>query len=452
MPFLIIDWSGSYKKLGTYVNMWKVPDTLHINPFALRGMKPERRAGIASEVLQISLELTPMQAQRVRDLLNELYRTTKEPTIGELYDAVMQEAELEKYKEMKLQLRYVANKLSQAFEVFGSEPDQFWTSYDNTCGVVELEGLTDAEKTLVTLALIQRITEEFGDSRVKKERLNIALDDAYRAIATYYGKETPIARIVREGRKYGFAMVISTQLLKDMPESIVSNTAMKFIHAYHDPYNIDKVYTMLGMTELERDILYRMPVGKCFLFDLEAIQKGKVSPAFIEVDTVSNPEREALKARIKHVEMEKQQAYQPQEAKDTSEMTKGLDMPDVSVFRFLIAVRASNGNLTEANKMLKEKGWVKSVSTLYGSKTRPSLPQRAVAGGYTHKEGGFTPRTHKILTPETMIDRQGIYKGAESHKNMMKKVIGLIQSKGNYAFVPSEKEASMLERYSLTRR
>ena len=206
MPFLIIDWSGSYKKLGTYVNMWKVPDTLHINPFALRGMKPERRAGIASEVLQISLELTPMQAQRVRDLLNELYKTTKEPTIDELYQAVMQEAELERYKEMKLQLRYVANKLSQAFEVFGTEPDQFWNSYDSTCGIVELEGLTDAEKTLVTLALIQRITEEFGDAREKKGvRLNIALDDAYRAIATYYGKETPIARIVREGRKYGFA-------------------------------------------------------------------------------------------------------------------------------------------------------------------------------------------------------------------------------------------------------
>ena len=383
-----------------------------------------------------------MQAQRVRDLLNELYKTTKEPTIDELYQAVMQEAELERYKEMKLQLRYVANKLSQAFEVFGSEPDQFWTSYDNTCGVVELEGLTDAEKTLVTLALIQRITEEFGDAREKKGvRLNIALDDAYRAIATYYGKETPIARIVREGRKYGFAMIISTQLLKDMPESIIGNTAMKFIHAYHDPYSIDKIYTMLGMTEIERDILYRMPVGKCFLFDLEAIQKGKVSPAFVEIDTVSDIERKALSDRIRHVEMEKQAPHAPQEAKSTFEITKGLDIPDVSVFRFLLALRASAGNTTEANKMLKEKGWVKSSSTLYGSKTHPSLLQRSVAGGYTQDKGGFTKKADNILIPAFMIERQGIYKGAESHKKMMMKVIDLIHSRGNYAFVPSEKDS-----------
>ncbi len=156
IPFLIINWGKTYTGLDEYVNKWSVPGNLRINPFALRGMKPERRTGVASEVLQIALELTPMQAQRVRDLLAELYKTNPEPTVQDLYDSVMQEIELEKYKEMKLQLRYIAEKLSQAREVFGKEPEEFWSSYDKACGVIELEGLTDAEKTLITLVIVQR--------------------------------------------------------------------------------------------------------------------------------------------------------------------------------------------------------------------------------------------------------------------------------------------------------
>ena len=442
IPFLIIDWSGSYRKLGEYVNMWSLPDSMRINPFSLRGMKPERRAGIASEVLQISLELTPMQAQRVRDLLNEMYTGTSEPTVKELHDMVMKEAELEKYKEMKLQLRYIANKLSQAFEVFGEEPEEFWRNYDDTCSVVELEGLTGAEKTLVTLALIQRITEEFTDGRKGKKRLNIALDDAYRAIADYYEKETPIAKIVREGRKYGFAMVISTQLLKDMPESIVSNTAMKFIHAYHDPYHIEKVYRMLAMSELEKDILYRMPIGSCFLFDLEAIQKGKVSPAFVQIDVVTQKEKEELKERIKKVQVaDVKEPKVVAKKRNLYEITAGMDIPDVSVYRFLLALKASKMNIAEANKMLQEKGWVTSTSTLYGSKKKPSLLERAVSGKYATKDGVFHDKTLDIVSPDRMVDAQGIYKGGEVHKALMKRTIGLIQSKGNYAFVPTDKDS-----------
>lgn len=442
IPFLILDWSGSYKSLGAYVNMWHLPDNMRINPFSLRGMKPERRAGIAAEVLQISLELTPMQAQRVRDLLNEMYKGSSEPTVKELYEIVLQEAEEEKYKEMKLQLRYIANKLSQAFEVFGEEPEAFWKNYDETCSIVELEGLTDAEKTLVTLALIQRITEEFTDGRKGKKRLNIALDDAYKAIANYYEKETPIAKIVREGRKYGFAMVISTQLLKDMPESIVSNTAMKFIHAYHDPYNIERVYKMLNMSQLEKDILYRMPTGSCFFFDLEAIQKGKVSPAFLQVDVVTEKEKKALKDRIKQVEIEKINEKAPIiKQKNLYDMTIGMDIPDVSVWRFLLALKETEQNVTNANKLLMEKGWIKSKGTLYGSTKRPSILERAISDKYFTKEGRFTDKAINILNPDRMVDAQGIHKGAELHKSMMKLTIKMIQKKGNYAFVPKEKDS-----------
>ncbi len=444
VPFLIINWGKSYTGLDEYVNKWVVPGNLRINPFALRGMKPERRTGIASEVLQIALELTPMQAQRVRDMLAEMYKTNPEPTVQELYETVMQEVELEKYKEMKLQLRYIAEKLSQAFEVFGKEPKEFWDSYDNNCGIMELEGLTDAEKTLVTLTIVQRITEEFSKRKQGKKRLNIALDDAYKAIANYYGKETPIAKIVREGRKYGFAMVISTQMLEDMPKSIIGNTAMKFIHSYHDPYSVSSIHKMLNMSELEQDILYRMPTGACFLFDLEAIQKGKISPAFLQIDEVTKQEKEAMKMSIKQVApiIENKQEKQVQQQKLSATMRdvlKKRDIPDVSVYRFLVAMQESSMDTTRAYALLQKRGWVTSPTTLYGNKSSPSLLERATSGGY-FSNNAITKKGNAIIDPETMISVQGVHKGAEAHTKLMEKTIRMIQSNGNYPFVDSDKD------------
>ncbi len=73
IPFLIMDWPGSYKHSGIDVNTWRVPTNLKINPFPLRGMSIERRAGIASELLQVSLALTDLQAQKVRETLVDMY-------------------------------------------------------------------------------------------------------------------------------------------------------------------------------------------------------------------------------------------------------------------------------------------------------------------------------------------------------------------------------------------
>ena len=150
IPFLILDWSGSYEHSGIKVNTWHVPQNLKINPFPLRGMSIERRCGVASELLQISLALTDLQAQKVRETLTEMYSEGNEPTIKTLHDRLLQLVEKERYKEMKLQLRYITNKLREAFEIFGYEPQEFWDNYDKTCNIVDMQGLTDTEKKLVT--------------------------------------------------------------------------------------------------------------------------------------------------------------------------------------------------------------------------------------------------------------------------------------------------------------
>ncbi len=442
IPFLIIDWSGAYKGLG--VNTWQVPYNLRINLFSLRGMNHERRAGIAAELLQIGLALTDLQAQKVREVITQFYQQGKEPTIQQLHDTLQEQVLHERYKETKLQLTYITNKLRQAFEIFGNEPIAFWDNYDKTCNVVELHGLTDTEKKLVTHTIMQRITEEFKAER--GIRLFVALDDAYQALLNYFGKETNITKIVREGRKYGFGLIISTQLFQDLPDAIVSNTALKFIFSYHEPNTLGRLYSALQMTELEKDILHRMPVGSCLLFDQNAIQGGKPNAAYLEVEMVKKDERNKLKDAIKRVEISETKVPEPVPRASKGLVSGpllsaiGLQIPSVSVYRFLLAMRAM-GKPSDTIGMLKEKGWVTSSRTLYGGSGVLSLAERAKADGYLTEDSVLTGKALKLVDPHLLVATQGVHAGSETHAALMRKTIEKIQNEGDFAFVLKDKDA-----------
>ncbi len=444
IPFLIIDWSGLYKNLG--VNTWSVPYSLKINPFALRGMNMDRRAGVASELLQMGLSLTEMQTQKVREVLTEFYRQGREPTIRMIHDTLANAVAGERYKETKLQLTYITNKLRQAFEIFGQEPVAFWDNYDKTCSVIELDGLTDTEKKMVTHTVMQRITEEFKAEQGIK--LYIALDDAYQALLNYYGKETNITRVVREGRKYGFGLLIATQLLQDMPDAVMANTALKFVFSYHEPMTLNRLYGTMRVGELEKEVLHRIPVGSCMLFDLNAIQSGRPSPAYVEVEEIKKDERDRLADSIKRIgimevarsENEKAIAEDAMKSMPTlPDIFKGVDMPSVSVYRFLIAL-SRTGSEKGAIKFVKDKRWLTSTSTLYGGKGQPSIAGRAKDGGYMY-DGGLSAAAKAVVKDMEMIGRQGMNKGGAEHVALMRKVIKMIQDRGNFAFVPSARDS-----------
>ncbi len=439
IPFLIMDWSGSYEHSGIKVNTWHVPENLKINPFPLRGMSIERRCGVASELLQVSLALTDLQAQKVRETLVEMYNEGKEPTIRTLHDRLLVHADKERYKEMKLQLRYTTNKLREAFEIFGYEPQEFWDNYDKTCNIVDMGKITDIEKKLVTHAIIQRIIEEFKIQ--DKIKLYIALDDAYQAIANYNNKETNITKVVREGRKYGFGLLISTQLLEDLPAPIVANTSVKFVLSYHEAVSLKKIQEMLVLTEVEKALLHRMPTGSCMLFDQNAIQNGMPHPAFIEIDTIDKHEKERLKDSVKRLNIGKAYDFKPDRIPDREmhAVIRQLDIPSSSVYKFLVAFERTK-NITEAYKMLKGKGWIRSETTLYGTKSKPSLEQRATDSGY-FAEGKLTQKAIDILEPYRMIQKQGANMGSEEHVGLMKHTIEMIKNNGNFAFVLRERES-----------
>jgi|GEM_PF-1570582 hypothetical protein len=438
IPFLIIDWSGTYKRLGKLLNIWNVPGNLRVNPLLLRSMSREKRAGIAAEVLQFALELTNLQTQRVRETLYEIYCEGNEPTIQMLYERISKGIETERFKDIKVQVQYVANKLRQAFEVFGNEPQDFWENYDKTCSIVELEGLTDMEKGLVTYSILQRIIEEFkNQNRIK---LYIALDDAYQMLASkQYGKETPIAKIVREGRKYGFGLAIATQMLKDLPDSVVANTSVKLIHAGYEPFELREIHSMLRMTEMQKLIMHRMPVGSCMVFDENALQQGKIYASYVQIDKLEGKEKERIFHSVKRLKIdESKQVAMPARAKNTWTLLREnrIGLPSITIYRFLIALYASGNNPTNAYKLLKQRQWIMSDTTIYGTRSKPSLLERARSHNHIDANNKPTKKALEILDPKLMAAKQGMTGGNEEHRQLMESIIKMIQERGNFPFVP----------------
>ncbi|MEM3245777.1 MAG: DUF87 domain-containing protein, partial [Candidatus Micrarchaeaceae archaeon] len=360
IPFLAIDWSGKYKD-DLDVNVWMVPKNLKINPFKLNGMGAMQRASIASELMEFAFGLTSLQAQRIRHMLEGIYESS-EPTIEGLQESLGNEIENERMPEIRVQLRYIQEKLEGAARIFGNEPDEFWDNYDSTCNIVDLHELSGSERKLATYAIIERIIEQFeGSSSI---RLYIALDDAYEALKDYNGMETNITKVIREGRKYGFGIAIATQMLEDLPKAAVANAAIKIVLPYHDPYSVEKVYEMLGLSEIEMAIMHRMPKGYAFVFDEQALQRGSVHPAFMRILPLEGYEKERLAAQIKRLNVAGYALQERKEkAKGERKSSAYATMPDVSLYRFLVAVHR-NKSANAAIKWLKERKLVVSNRTL----------------------------------------------------------------------------------------
>jgi hypothetical protein len=118
----------------------------------------------------------------------------------------------------------------------------------------------------------------------------------------------------------------------------------------------------------------------------------------------------------------------------------GLEIPSVVLYRFLVAL-SRTGKPRDANRMLKEKGWITSDTTIYGNSSKPSILARAQGGGYVSGDARITEKGLKLIDPDRLIARQGIYAGSEEHKELMRKAIRLIQDKGNLAFTLSGKDS-----------
>ncbi len=94
-----------------------------------------------------------------------------------------------------------------------------------------------------------------------------------------------IAGMLREGRKYGFGVVMATQLAKDVINYAISNAAT--IIAFKLQNSDD--FKLLNSSGIIADAnsISSLPVGACMIMQRYKSSPGKISRTFVNVDAVS---------------------------------------------------------------------------------------------------------------------------------------------------------------------
>jgi hypothetical protein len=129
---------------------------------------------------------------------------------------------------------------------------------------LDLSGLPDeSSRALGALTILQFIKEKMrleGWSYQKGLRLLIILDEAWKI-----GKDenSDAVMIVREGRKYNFAMIIASQNPTDISEAIFSNVGTTFILKVKFEKFLDYLQGSLNFSNFMREEISRLGVGQC---------------------------------------------------------------------------------------------------------------------------------------------------------------------------------------------
>ncbi|VVB77345.1 Uncharacterised protein [uncultured archaeon] len=319
--------------------------------------------------------------------------------------------------------------------------------------MVSLDGLNESEKSLVAFALMQRLCELFDRKPELNAslRLMVVMDEVWQFFRRERDfterKESSLEKVVRLGRKYGFGLVVSTQQVEDMPKVFFNSCSLMMLHQQRESAYMGR--NLLELNRFESAYLRSAAQGEMLLFDRGMAQRGQTWPEYVKASPLADAEIACLAKKyapytpsaIREAEMpiEMQDSFAPEATTGRPDILKGLDIPSVVVYRFLVAL-ANSGSLKGANRTLKEKGWVTSDTTIYGNKSKPSLLDRAKSSGYVSEEGSLTKKALDVVDPDLLIARQGIYAGNEEHKELMRKTIRMVQDRGEFAFVPKDKD------------
>ena len=131
--------------------------------------------------------------------------------------------------------------------------------------VISLKGYPEKMKQLIaSIILVKEFLLNMSLNKYNGNKLNkiIVIDEAWRL--TKHGLST-LSRLYREGRRFGLGLISSTQLLDDLPSSIIENTSNMVIFGYNSDEYIDKISEYIPLTKREKQRLKTLNVGEALL-------------------------------------------------------------------------------------------------------------------------------------------------------------------------------------------
>jgi hypothetical protein len=272
---IIIDWAGEYNKWvkqagGTVINLGKEK----LNLLDLMGTKRGERIKqiISAFDILIDLKAHPAARDEIEEALEEIYEKVSRPTISDV---------------VKLLLRKKKKHAARLLKRFTVEGSDFFAGH-STLNIKQLTeaGLvcidlhelpTEEMRSLAGLTILQYIKEIMrfkGMSEDKGIRLFVVLDEAWKIAQD---ERSDVITIVREGRKYNFALIVASQNPTDIHKTIFSNVGTLFVMRLVLREFRDYVMNSVGYSDFIDEEIGKFGVGDAALNMIFAERQAKVA-------------------------------------------------------------------------------------------------------------------------------------------------------------------------------
>jgi hypothetical protein len=315
IPSLLLDWKGEYSPLIARMGglVLKVPESFTINPLKLDGKSPVARAEIAAEDLTGAVKLSALQAGEVVQVIMQAYRErgiTEEntqtenesktpPTIEDVMEILSAMRAKGEFKGTKADsVGWTIDKLRLVKRIFKSEDVEFFNEALRRPCAIDISELSDLAKMLVIFSVLRRIYEHCSGMKLSKLRLLVVMDEAHLILKTKteekmkYAIEPLPVRLVREGRKYGFGIVLLSQLATDILVEAAANVAFVVALCLGTDEQNRKVCNWIGLSRPEREIYRTLPVGGAFIKEI-----GTQNARLVRIQALDEEGRELAYAR-----------------------------------------------------------------------------------------------------------------------------------------------------------
>ncbi len=252
---LVIDLNGEYKdaihKAGGII--YKVGENVKINLFEFLDYNQDKALDSILEIIEMSTKITKNEAAIIYDAALKIIKNRKKINLKKLI------SNLDNTKgELKLRLKQLLNSA-----VFADKTSFAIRTLFEGVTSIDLSMLrSDLEKNFVSYILIRLISESLNEIPIElKINKFILLDEAWKSVDNVY-----LSRLFREGRKYGFGVVIATQLLSDINNVVISNSSCIVIFKLQNTndFNILENTGIANKDEIEHILNFN--VGECFLY------------------------------------------------------------------------------------------------------------------------------------------------------------------------------------------
>ena len=173
----------------------------------------------------------------------------------------------------------MASKKKDMYKVFKEiDSDNFYDAWfdDKAVSVVELANINKDIRmivpSLVSGIIYDKMVKEKGKDEVKSI-VNIVIDEAHNLLSNDL-EETEIhsntlktfEKIIKEGRKYGVFLMLSSQRPSDISNTITSQLHNYFIHKLVNPNDIEKIRkTVAYMGESNLNMITVLGAGECII-------------------------------------------------------------------------------------------------------------------------------------------------------------------------------------------